>query len=422
MRWRCHWLAAALAFCCTLGGLHSDGPGGELGEPDAKCALEQRSIARSSKSRFTVLVADLLEDDLKRHTEVLVRVLREQYGLDVIRTCMRIDLPDDVSGMEERIKAEAIASRILANDVGMVLVGGKLIKEGKLRVWFLLRQGKGVHGSLPYLIDPIETLPNFPAENRSIFIGLLLASIKPPSPDGSRFRNSLLKEHIDLLRSSIEKRPDRHGPEQRTALSSSLGIMTTAVAGEEGDSGLAAEAVKHYTSALTSWPVNRGRLSWAVVQNNLGNALQLAGRPLEATDAYRNALRVWTKEGTTRRWAKASENLGNALATVGLKTDRAALEAAKAAYNQAADGFAMLRAKASQVDSVDWAGIQYNLAIVREALWESGSDVAELNEAQAGLRAAVEIFRREDGATWHMAKVQAKLEDIRRKLARLRVR
>ena len=117
----------------------------------------------------------------------------------------------------------------------------------------------------------------------------------------------------------------------------------------ERESGTARfeEAVIIFREALIERIRGRAPLIWAMIQNNLGNALVRLGdressmaRLVEAVTAYREALRERTRERVPLLWAATHNGLGVWLESLGEReSDTARLEKALVAYREAVEVF-----------------------------------------------------------------------------------
>jgi tetratricopeptide (TPR) repeat protein len=103
------------------------------------------------------------------------------------------------------------------------------------------------------------------------------------------------------------------------------------------------EAVTALRTAQRRYSRDKAPLEWAMLQNNLGNALAALGareRGIEsfeaATTAYRGALEVYTRSRSPLEWAMTQNNLGAALRNIGIReASPIRLEEAVVAYQEA---------------------------------------------------------------------------------------
>jgi tetratricopeptide (TPR) repeat protein len=132
---------------------------------------------------------------------------------------------------------------------------------------------------------------------------------------------------------------------------------------EFGDNGALLSAIGRWKRLVELQPRERVPRDWAMIQNNLGNALSRLGEREsgtakldEAVAAYREALKERTRERVPRDWARTQSNLGNALSRLGgRESGTAKLEEAVAAYREALKEFTRERAPLA------WATTQMSL-------------------------------------------------------------
>ncbi|HEU4562035.1 MAG TPA: tetratricopeptide repeat protein [Longimicrobium sp.] len=166
---------------------------------------------------------------------------------------------------------------------------------------------------------------------------------------------------------------------------------------ELGDNGALAQAIELWLQALNLRPRAQAPLDWAMVQNNLGNALQLLGdresgteRLEEAVKAYRAALEEYTRERVPLDWAETQNNLGSALAGLGER------ESGTARLKEAVDAYrAALEKRTRERVPLDWAMTQNNLGTALGILGSRESGTVRLEEAVNAFHAALGEHTRE---------------------------
>lgn len=157
---------------------------------------------------------------------------------------------------------------------------------------------------------------------------------------------------------------------------------------------------------------------WAMLQSNLGNALQTLGARddetallQESVEAYRAALEVRKRERYPVEWARTQNNLAAALWIIGTREDNAGLlEEAAAAFRSTLE----VRTRASHPAS--WASTQSNLAGVLWALAARSGNTEQLEEAIAAFQAAL-LIRTRQNAPREWAKIQNNLGIVYQALA-----
>ncbi|MGL4241232.1 MAG: hypothetical protein ACRCTI_08980, partial [Beijerinckiaceae bacterium] len=183
--------------------------------------------------------------------------------------------------------------------------------------------------------------------------------------------------------------------------------------GEAGAAQLA-EAIAAYDLALNIRTREAMAADWAGTQNNRGNALARlgerlggeagAGRLADSVAAYDLALSVRTREAMPEDWAITQSNRGNTLRTLGERlggeTGLACLENSVAAYDQA------LSIQTCEAMPTHWAMTQNNLGNALSRLGarlEGEAGVARLVAAVAAYDLALNVRTREASpADWAM--------------------
>jgi tetratricopeptide (TPR) repeat protein len=145
----------------------------------------------------------------------------------------------------------------------------------------------------------------------------------------------LLAEAVEAYRQALVVRTREQLPIQWAATQNNLGSALQHQGirmGDEAGIRLLLDAVETYRQALTVRTRDQLPQDWAATQNNLGAALQelgtradddTAGADLlsQAVAAYRKALQVYTREHLPQSWAMTQNNLGNALKAQGIRMD-----------------------------------------------------------------------------------------------------
>ncbi len=221
---------------------------------------------------------------------------------------------------------------------------------------------------------------------------------------------ALLGQAVEAYRAALEVGTRADHPVDWAMMQNNLGnalsVQGERTGGPEGEKllGQAVEACRAALEVLTraDHPVD-----WAMTLNNLGGALWAQGSRTggpegaallgQAVDAYRAALEVRTRADHPVQWAITQNNLGAALRAQGSPTggpEGAAL------LGQAVDAYRAALEVTTRADHpVDWAMTQNNLG---NALSEQGSrtggpkGTALLGQAVDAYRAAQEVYTRAD--------------------------
>jgi len=208
--------------------------------------------------------------------------------------------------------------------------------------------------------------------------------------------NAALMQSLALFKQAmafVEHAKDRH---HWAMVQNDLGNALVWLGDREGDGGSLNQAIVAYEAALTVWTRERAPLDWAVTQSNLGNAfLSLGERGSDAflhkaVAAYEAALTVRTRESAPLDWAATQNNLGNAFQRLGEReSGRTFLTKAVAAYEAA------LTVRSRESVPLDWASTQHNLGAALQELSERENGTGSLSKAVSAYEAALMVRTRE---------------------------
>ncbi len=180
-------------------------------------------------------------------------------------------------------------------------------------------------------------------------------------------------------------------------LQNNLGNALATLGQRESGTEQLEQAVVAYRDALKERTREKVPLDWAATQNNLGNVLRTLGQRESGTErlelavaTYRDALKEWTREIVPLDWAMTQNNLGNALTTIGQResgTER--LDQAVAACQEA------LKERTREMVPLQWAATQNNLGNALLTLGERESGTERLELAVAAYRDVLKERTRE---------------------------
>lgn len=174
----------------------------------------------------------------------------------------------------------------------------------------------------------------------------------------------------------------------------------------EGDavppSGILAEAVKAFHSALTVYTRERFPVDWATTQNDLGCALRAMGERegdtqalTQAVASFRGALEVIGRTRHPLWWAIIQSNLGNSLRLLAQQNSDELL------LREAIDAQLLaLTVRSRERFPLDWAITQTNLADAFVALGELLVDSESREKAGNAYSGAIEVFEAVKADHW----------------------
>ncbi|HXH01821.1 MAG TPA: hypothetical protein VNN09_00705 [Candidatus Competibacteraceae bacterium] len=462
------WIWLGTAIVALLGFYASGVRDWLLPSPRAvACELREWLLAEPASGRgFAILVSDLAHDPDGRQSGHIAAALREQPGLEVLRTCRVLAIAPYGDQTRARAAAEAQGRQWLEQQRADLLLWGEVVEDNRqLRLWFLDRRQRSRLRSEAYALERAELPPDFSREFAEQLVAMALLSLSPAAEQAARERLALLRALADKLRRLLALPPPELTPQQRAALHYTYALAQTLVGEQAGEVERLRLALEGFAAALGDWPrrrfpehwamIQNGRgialralgereggaeylsqalaaydaalavysrertpLDWAMVQNNRGNVLRLLGerepgseRLEQAVAAFRAALTAYDRDAHAADWAMVQTNLGAALRALGERAPGTApLEQAVAAYGEA------LAATDRARSPLDWAAAQNNLANTLRLLGQRQGDAATLRLALAACRAALEEWSRER-APLDWAAAQANLGNILRALA-----
>ncbi len=302
-----------------------------------------------------------------------------------------------------------------------------------------------------YFADAVDRVPTKRTDIRLGYLDQEAGALYAQGDE--RGDNKALAMAVERYRDILSIRRRDSAPLDWAATENNLGAALERLGEREGTNSHLEAAITAYRAALAaastfyaaleedtgdrlSW------LAWAMIQMNLGAALQTLGerergiaRLEEALAAYRGALGEYTAERAPLKWSMTQMDLGNVLETLGeLKSDTKLFEQAvnhfKAALERCEQGQAPLlwsmiemdlgnvlqtlgrrtndtklieQALTHYIDALAkctqsraplmWAMIQNNLGMARKALGESQRDPTLLLDAVASYKAALKVYK-----------------------------
>jgi tetratricopeptide (TPR) repeat protein len=360
--------------------------------------LEQAPIPTADPERFSVLVAQLENDVDREHERLILALVREFTGIQVLSLDRTISIAGPDPADHER-EGHARARDYLARSGGSVLIWGSVLRHaGETRPQLYMTTARDEPGGASqYLIDTSAEfrLPAVFWEHLGEVLRLLVASRDDEfRAEAGRFVADRLPIFVARVRALVAARDQQLGwdadahANTQVILADALSIL-----GEQsGRNKFLEEAVEAYHAALEEWTRERVPLNWAMTQNNLGSALLRLGeresgtaRLEKAVEAYRAALEERTRERVPLDWAMTQNNLGSALLRLGERESGAArLEEAVEAYRAA------LEERTRERVPLDWAMTQNNLGTALATLGGRESGTARLDQAVDAYRAALD--------------------------------
>jgi tetratricopeptide (TPR) repeat protein len=362
--------------------------------------VQAHHLPEAAGTRFTILIADLDNDDAGHQTQHVQFALERLDALDVVRYGKVLREPSIGNVRDRQQQAEADGRRWLAEKNGDLLIWGRAEPGGKvLRLRFLARdEGAATPRAANRELGTDLTLPaDFHGDLAAALHSVVLASLRPASEKQGHFVAELLEPAVAKTQRLLASPPAQFDGAMRAGVLFWYGYAAGTLGEQRGSNDWLDRSIGAFRELLAYWTRERVPLDWATTQNNLGNALRALGeretgteRLEEAVAAYRAALLERTRERVPLDWAMTQNNLGAALANLGVReTGTARLEEAVAAYRAA------LLERTRERVPLDWAMTQNNLGAALANLGERETGAERLEEAVAAYRAAMLEWTRE---------------------------
>jgi len=358
----------------------------------------RKSIPRTDSKRFSVLIAHLENDPNHDHERLIIELLKEFKGIQIV-TLDRFIVKDNITEEEEK-KGHEKARAILKESGASVLIWGTILHNNDKtipKLYWTASYGEPHSGQYRPLAETEFRLPEIFWKDLAQILQLLVAKDDADfQANRGRYVADRLPPFIARVRTLLRESANNKGWNDETRLLTRM-ILTNAlfVLGEQsGESIPLDEVVLSYREVLKEYPQERFPLGWAMIQNILGSALGILGeresgtaRLDEAVLAFREALKVYTRDRAPLDWAMIQNNLGSALQTLGEReSGTGRLDEAVLAYREA------LKECTRDRFPLRWAMIQSNLGNSLRALGERESGTERLDEAVLAFREALKEF------------------------------
>jgi tetratricopeptide (TPR) repeat protein len=337
---------------------------------------ELRSMPHAKGDRFSIVIAEIGNDENGAHRRLIADALQGRFGdeVELLLPDRRISIVGE-DRPQEVVKAGHARAQVLLRDANAdVMIWGVALDNkttAPIRLhWTVNTETKLRKSSERYLPDQLNyDLPELFWNDLGDVLGLLV-STQAATFSGQRGRYIADQVEPFIRRVSLLIANGRLIGQKQAYLQIILGDALQTLGDQRGDAAAIQKAVDAYREALKEYTRERVPLDWAMTQNNLGNALTAWGvresgtaRLEEALAAYREALKERTRERVPLDWATTQNNLGNALWALGVRESRTArLEEALAAYREA------LKERTRERVPFDWAITKRSLQEVEKVL------------------------------------------------------
>ena len=355
--------------------------------------ISREPIPHADEKRFSILVANLVDDQNQENKALVLDELNKLEGIQVLSLDREIKLEDEEQRVAEE-KGHKKAKEYLSDAHAHVLLWGKILKhQGKTipkLYWTTTPTTRGER----YAISDFR-LPEIFWTDLSSVLSLLVAQQNQEflAREGN-FVADKLKPFIERVRPLVSS---LRSESERASVLFVLAVSLRTYGEQAGSNQALHESASFYKEVLKEYTRERVPLQWAATQSNLGAALLTLGerengtqRLEEAVTTFRDALKERTRDRVPLQWATTQNNLGNALLRLGERengTQR--LEEAVTAYRDA------LKENTCERVPLDWAMTQNNLGIALQTLGERENGTQRLEEAVTTFRDALKEYTRE---------------------------
>jgi tetratricopeptide (TPR) repeat protein len=367
--------------------------------------LGREALPQADATRFSVAVANFEGDPDNEHKDLVVRLLRDFEGIQVLSFDRTLSVKGGIPEERERLAYQE-AQQYLSESRASVLIWGAVLRhQNDTRPdLYLTRSEDPLRRSKQYAIESGGQF-HLPSIFWEDLVSLLHLAILATDHETRALKGHYVAERlspfIDRVRNLLDS-GSRHTGWTPESLGATRTILARALLlrGEQGgDASHVREAIVQYRHALNDWSRDRAPLNWAEVQGELGAALsELSEREperatallKEAVATYREALDAQAPFYVPLDRGRTQGGLADALARLGEREGGTTLLLdAKVAYEEA------LKDLTRERSPLDWATAHHNLGNVLQNLAEREQGTARFHEAIASYREALKEHTRE---------------------------
>jgi hypothetical protein len=347
-------LAAVFAASVSLASIQASPFYKSLTRPIAERWAAYRTPTASG-NRIAIFVARFGDNDISTLTqERVVATLRHEFGperVEIIPTGITLTLTPNVSDDRSTDDATTAARALLRAKHGDLLIWGQVDAvpgmKPQIEVRFVTSETSTARDEPFSLTDKLMLDAEFLPEMGVALAGVASVLATPVFSNQGQFLVETLTPVADRLQRLARTPPDVMRQHDRAQLLTAYALVQATLGEQAADAARLEEAIAAFRAALEEQTRARVPLEWAMMQNNLGNALTSLGqretgtaRLEEAVAAYRAALEERTRARVPLAWATTESNLGNALTSLGQReTGITRLQEAVAAYRSALEIF-----------------------------------------------------------------------------------
>ena len=290
--------------------------------------------------------------------------------------------------------------RLLAKGQADLIIWGDVDESGtSLRLRFIPAQleDDDLAGTFGPAV-PLNLPVNFGPEFANILFAAALATTVPAGEGKAISLRQALPKAMEAAWPAVQDLPgDLTSRERATVLVCTANVAAT-VGRNSGAVKLYQMAAQNYRAGLEIITREVAPVEWAMIQRNLGMALQVLAERTEnaeilgnSADCYREALKILTKAQFPRPWAATQNRLGMVLYKLDLKTgDTELIKHALGAFQAALQVY-------TRADlPLRWAEVMNNFGQVAQTLGGQLRNTEVLEKEAEACRGALEVRTREE--------------------------
>ena len=313
--------------------------------PRLKRWAAARDLTAGDATHFTILVAELEDDDEKRsQTKHVIQSLRTQFGAHQSSKAFAVvDYPrvlkaGIVGSLDQRDEDAERKGRDWLNEKNAhLLIWGSVAAANKvIRLRFLPREGEARHEKGYVLSETLELPIDFKGDLATGLMAYVLGQAAPAF-EAKEPLVQALKPLLEPLQNLVTNGRENLGDQNWANLCNSAAVVFGRFGEQSGDPAYLESSEAAYREALKVRTQKDMPAQWAITQNNLGTVLRNLGQRAEgkvaldylksSETAYRQALKVHTQKDIPAQWAMTQNNLGIVLSTMGERAEgKAALD------------------------------------------------------------------------------------------------
>ena len=382
--------------------------------------IAARDLPATDASHFTIIVAELEDDDEKRsQTKHVIKALGDQFGAHTPTKAFEvIDYPKilkaGVGGpLDQRDKAAEQKGRAwLSEQNAHLLIWGSVAKADQVIRLRFLTTDNSIRGEKGYLLTETLELPSsFDGDFSEVLTGYVI-SLAESAFEARIPIVDVLRPFLSPMLNLSKERPATLGDNLWAKVCNAIGTVFVCFGEQSGERIYYEHAVNAYNNALQ---INKSDfpIYWATTKNNLGIALSKVSEISKGAQAIdlnqkslksmKESLQVYSKVKMPNEWAMVQNNMGAVLYSIG---NQKIGKEKMAAYNSARDAFLQsLKVRTLSEAPELWAMTNHNLGTLLSTLGENtlgSKGVNILHQAKSAIEDALNI-RTQSTAPLHWA-------------------